>query len=219
MIYSSELLHRPWNNRTCHIVPRPIWYYSGFTEWNNVMNINPEWPFCFYGPSHSYMKYFVKALLLYTKEHWYSWWRHQMETFSALLALCAGNSPVPGEFPVQRPVTRGFNVFFDLRLNERLSKQSWGWWFETLSRPLWRHRNVLPTTQCLHSDGCQCVIATTRTHPPPPPPPPPLDKMAAISQTIFSDAFSWMKIFVFWSQFDWSLFLRVQLAITQHWFR
>ena len=67
--------------------------------------------------------------------------RHQIETFSALLAICAGNSPVPGEFPTQRPVTRSFDVFFDLRLNKRLSKQSWGWWFETLSRPLWRHRN------------------------------------------------------------------------------
>ena len=33
------------------------------------------------------------------------WWRHQMETFSALLAICAGNSPVPGDFPAQRPVT------------------------------------------------------------------------------------------------------------------
>ena len=72
-----------------------------------------------------------------------SWWRHQMETFSASLAICAGNSPVPGEFPAQRPVTRSLCVFFDLRLNKRLSKQSWGWWFETLSRPLWRHSNVL----------------------------------------------------------------------------
>ena len=77
-----------------------------------------------------------------------TWWRHQMETFSALLAICAGNSPVPGEFPTQRPVTRSFDVFFDLRLNKRLSKQSWDWWFETLSRPLWRHRNdiVNPST-------------------------------------------------------------------------
>ena len=41
-----------------------------------------------------------------------SWWRHQMETFSALLAICAGNSPVPGEFPAQRPVTR--SLFFSL---------------------------------------------------------------------------------------------------------
>ena len=51
-------------------------------------------------------------------------------------------SPVPGEFLTQRPVTRSFDVFFDLRLNKRLSKQSWGWWFETLSRPLWRQCNV-----------------------------------------------------------------------------
>ena len=52
-----------------------------------------------------------------------AWWRHQMETFSALLAICAGNSPVPGEFPAQRPVTRSFDVYFDLRPNKRLSKQ------------------------------------------------------------------------------------------------
>ena len=71
-----------------------------------------------------------------------SWWCHQMETFSALLDLCAGNSPVTGEFPAQRPVTRSFDVFFDLRQNERLSKQSWGWRFETPSRPLWRHGDV-----------------------------------------------------------------------------
>ena len=59
-----------------------------------------------------------------------AWWRHQMETFFG-----------PGEFPTQRPVTRSFDVFFDQRLNKRLSKQSWGWWFETLSRPLWYHCN------------------------------------------------------------------------------
>ena len=71
------------------------------------------------------------------------WWRHQMKTFSASLAICAGNSPVPGEFHAQRPVTpRSFDVFFDLRPNKRLSKQWWGWWFETLSSPLWRHCNA-----------------------------------------------------------------------------
>ena len=66
-----------------------------------------------------------------------------METFSALLAICAGNSPVPGEFPTQRPVTRSFDVYFDLRPDKRLSKQLWGWWFETLSHSLWRHRNEM----------------------------------------------------------------------------
>ena len=48
----------------------------------------------------------------------------------------------PGEFPTQRPVTRSFDVFFDLRLNKRLSKQPWSWWFETPSWSLWRHCNV-----------------------------------------------------------------------------
>ena len=84
---------------------------------------------------------------------WCSLWRHchfchmyVMMTssngkFSALLALCAGNSPVPGEFLAQRPVTRSFDVYFDLRLNKRLCKQSWGWWFETLLCPLWRLSN------------------------------------------------------------------------------
>ena len=71
----------------------------------------------------------------YTQTHKHTWWRHQMETFSALLATG------PRWIPTQRPVTRSFDVFFDLRLNKRLSKQPWGWWFETLSRPLWRHRN------------------------------------------------------------------------------
>ena len=53
-------------------------------------------------------------------------WRHPMETFSAFLAICAGNSPVIGEFSTQRPVTRSFDVFFDLRLNKRLSKKPAG---------------------------------------------------------------------------------------------
>ena len=56
--------------------------------------------------------------------------------------LC-GEFTGPGEFPAQRPVTRSFDVFFDLRLNKRLSKQSWGWWFETQSCPLWRQCNVI----------------------------------------------------------------------------
>ena len=70
-----------------------------------------------------------------------TWWRHQMETFSALLALCGGNSPVTGEFPAQRPLMRSFDVFFDLRPSKRLCKQSGGWWFETPSRSLWRNCN------------------------------------------------------------------------------
>ena len=167
------------------------------------------------------------------------WWRHQMETFSALLALCVGNSPVTGEFPLQRPVTRNFDVFFDLRLNKRLSKQSWGWWFETASTSLWRHckgslifafrvptvpgfmvwgeldpRELFPSWiqlrrfhqllwksqryvhQCLLGWKVRTYIKAY----------PRFDKMAAISP--FSDAFSWMKSFVSWLRFHWSLFVR-----------
>ena len=54
------------------------------------------------------------------------WWRYQMKTFSALQALCAGNSPVIGEFPSQRPVTRSFDVFFDLCLNGQVNKREAG---------------------------------------------------------------------------------------------
>ena len=71
-----------------------------------------------------------------------SYYDDVIKTFSALLAICAGNSPVTGEFPAQRPVTRSFDVFFDLCLNKRLSKHWQGWWIETPSRPLWRHSNA-----------------------------------------------------------------------------
>ena len=81
-----------------------------------------------------------------------SWWRHQMETFSAFLAICAGNSPVPGEFPAQRPVTRSFDVFFICaRING----------FETPSCPFWCYCNV--SFKCgkifswLHFTRSKCV--------------------------------------------------------------
>ena len=79
-----------------------------------------------------------------------SWWRHQMETFSALLALCGG-----------RPVTRNFDIFFDLRLNKQFSKQSRPRWFETPLHSLWRHCNVQYHAQWLSlSTSCdysECV--------------------------------------------------------------
>ena len=95
-----------------------------------------------------------------------TWWRHRMGTFSALLVLCTGNSPVTGEFPSQRPVTRSFDVFFDLRPNKRLSKQSWNWWFETLSWTLWRHSNEMflsfsasrTAGPCLDNINGQCAV-------------------------------------------------------------
>ena len=111
--------------------------------------------------------------LLYLRQglrhfHATSWWRYQMGTFSALLVICAGNSPVTGEFPAQRPLTQSFDVYFDLRLNKQLSKQSWGWWFVTPSRSLWRHCNVIRVAHLSHNrlytrlcDCCVCHYLTT----------------------------------------------------------
>ena len=66
-------------------------------------------------------------------------WKHI--PFRVTGPLC-GNSLVTGEFPSKRPVMRSFDVFFDLRLNKRFSKQSRRWLFETPSRSLWRHCNA-----------------------------------------------------------------------------
>ena len=78
------------------------------------------------------------------------------ENISALLVICAWNSPVTGEFPTQRLVTRSFDVFFDLHPIKRLSKQSWGWWFETPSGSLWRHSNEYNTSQELYPRFLLC---------------------------------------------------------------
>ena len=99
------------------------------------------------------VRYLMKACGNISKgcsSKWTSWWRHEMETFSALLALCVGNSPVTGEFPSQRPMTQSFDVVFDLHPNKSLSKQSRHRWFETPSPSLWRHCNA--------SEGCQRAV-------------------------------------------------------------
>ena len=90
---------------------------------------------------------------LFAKLHGGSWWRHQMETFSALLALCH-RSPVNSHHKGQ---WRGaFDVFFELRLNKHLNKQSWGWWFETLSHSSWRHCSVMRGERAVFL--YQCII-------------------------------------------------------------
>ena len=80
-----------------------------------------------------------------------TWIRNHMETVSAL--------SVTGEFPSQGPVTRSFDVCFDLRLNKCLSKQSRSWWFETPWRSLWRHCNEYVP----HASLGQHVIAVCRS--------------------------------------------------------
>ena len=101
------------------------------------------------------------CLIFYTDDHdiqqvsWYITRRHAQymmtssngNIFRVTGPLC-GEFTGPGEFPTQRPVTRSFDVFFDLRMNKRLSKQPWGWWFETLSWSSWRHCNDMPIIYC-----------------------------------------------------------------------
>ena len=70
-----------------------------------------------------------------------SWWRHQMKTFSALLAFCAGNSPVTGEFPSQRPVTRSFDFFLWSAPKQTLVQTIETPVIETPSCSLWCHCN------------------------------------------------------------------------------
>ena len=75
--------------------------------------------------------------------------------------LC-GESTGPRWIPRTKASDAELWCFFNLCLNKRLSKQSWGWWFETLSRPLWRHRNDQKrrqlSTEILFSLQCQCNI-------------------------------------------------------------
>ena len=90
-----------------------------------------------------------------------AWWRHRMGTFSALLILYEGCPPVTGEIPSQRPVTRSFDVYFDLRLNKRVSKQSRRRWFETPSRSLWRRCNefmVMPFLGVSRNSASQVAV-------------------------------------------------------------
>ena len=78
--------------------------------------------------------------------------------FSVTGPLC-GEFTGPGEFPVQRPVTRSFGVFFDLRPNKRLSKQPWGWRFETSSWSLWSQCNEASLKPPKHWSKVLCFSA------------------------------------------------------------
>ena len=110
---------RPW--RCLWLLERTL---SGFLDWCSWETRDP-WAWA-RPESESWFEF----------ESWAIMWPHD------LCLICEGNSSVTGEFPSQRPVTRSFDVFFDLLLNKRLSKQSKPMWFETPSRSLWRHCNA-----------------------------------------------------------------------------
>ena len=72
-----------------------------------------------------------------------SWWRHQMETFPRYWPFVRGIHRSPVNSPHKGQWARSFDVSFDLRPHKRLSKQWWGWLYETLSCPLWLHGDVV----------------------------------------------------------------------------
>ena len=77
-----------------------------------------------------------------------SWWLHQIETFSVLLAICAANSPVTGKFPALKPVAWSFDFFICAWINGWVNNREAGDLRRTPSRPLWRHCNgavIYPT--------------------------------------------------------------------------
>ena len=80
--------------------------------------------------------------------------------FRVTAPLC-GEFTGPGEFPAQRPVTQNFDVFFDLHPNKRLSKQPWGWWFETPSWSWWRQCNGFETPARYNVWIKGCVSSST----------------------------------------------------------
>ena len=136
------------------------------------------------------------------RAHNHAWWRHQMETFSALLAICAGNSPVPGEFLAQRPVTRSFDVFFDLRVIN-------GWVNNGEAGDLRRYRAHYDVTVMFVAKSWSMTSTNLPT----------LDKMNAnFADDIFRGIFmNWIKSLVLWFEFHWSLFVRVQFTIILVW--
>ena len=112
------------------------------------------------------------------------WWRHRMETFSALLAPCEDNTPVTGEFPSQRPVTRNFDAFFDLRLKKKTVDK-------TIEQGAALQNHFGPFGLCYRSNFLmnQSLLLTHWGR----------DKIAVIFQTTFSNAFhEWNYV-----HFDW----------------
>ena len=129
----------------------------------------------------------------------YSWWYNSMELLSAWLVICDVTVWLPQIGSVRwRVIIEG-----NPPVNESIYLKSKFWKYaSTLSRVV--HASFMM------NDWLMCRSFLT---------PPLLDKIATISQTMFADVFLCMKDFVFWLKCQWSLFLRVQLTITQHWFK
>ena len=145
-IYWNQVLSRKWicSWSNAHRPETNLTYCQRDPLWLNINEIKIE--------SLSFKKKHLK--MSSENDHHSMWWlfiisalwcRHEMETFFTLLAYLWAEPPSPatGGFHSQRPVTQSFDIFFDQRLNKRLSKQSVFRWFEMALRSLWRHCNVV----------------------------------------------------------------------------
>ena len=142
---SSSVNSLHWGNHT--ITPVPVKQsWSTWINWSPESNKNLHFMVCTNGC----------VLQLGKQPHKVRYSACLLETFSALLAFCAGNSPVTGELHTQRPVARSFDVFFDVHLNQQMSKKWRRQWFETPSCSLWRHCNVCMLYSRLYST-CSCL--------------------------------------------------------------
>ena len=143
----------------------------------------------------------------------------KMTSSNGNISFCEGNSPVTGEFPSQRPVTRSFDVFFELHLNKLLSKPLICRWLETSVRSLWRHSNVIrrwlsilgawPSANTIKTKlrPAYWVYMVVLTHG---------DNMDETLQTTFSNALSWMRTVIFWMQCYCNLFPMVHSTLFEH---
>ena len=144
-----------WNRITCLFVQIVPDCYNGrlFVSFSVGFDLNLDQLFYVVTPGECKLmlgQIYHKNPVLPVWQSASSWWWHQLETFSILLALCVWNSLVTSEFPSQSPVEQSSDVFFDLRLNKQLSEQLRCRWLETSSRSLWYHCNAEAKTMRQH---------------------------------------------------------------------
>ena len=140
---------------------------------------------------------------------YFKWVSMSLKYLSAVIKLISNPGPISLKYRLHHDCTVLYHTIWISKVSiicERVSKHLVGnmlcsiWWF------------ILNTgTSCpVQKQHVMSVTVFNSSS---------LDKMAAISQTTFSNAFSWKKKFDFWLKFHWTLFLGVRLIIYQHWFR
>ena len=138
-------MHNKWNERA-RCVQHNRYEKTSFTSY--FISMLDSQYYSPYGMKHAHVSFLI------SHENTSNQQRHMMTSSHGNFFCVTG--PLCAEFtghrwiPHKRPVTRSYDVFFDLRLNKWSSKQSWGWWFETQSRSWWRHCNGVDRSQLMH---------------------------------------------------------------------